>query len=1080
MFISLNHRFAFQLGFLVLVPMLARTQGTYTTTFPRTENPLSEGGKWINGGTTGLRWNNCYSSGGFAGGVGPASVPYSDPTCILAGSWGPLQTVTATVRVSKASPNYYQEVELRLHTTITPNSITGYEINCAVKGSHNYLQVVRWNGRLGDFTYLNATGPGGSCGNNDVLKGTIDASGVIRVYINGALVLTASADWTYPTGNPGIGFDYGCDGTYANFGFSSFTATDGSTGSNPVPAIASLAPASATAGSAAFALTVNGTGFVNGSVVRWNGSSRTTTLVSATQVRAAITAADIAAAGTAQVTVFNPTPGGGTSGNSTFTVTAASPATVTALQCTPTIVASGGASTCTVTLSQAASSGGAAVALASNNAALAVPTSITVGAGSTTAAFIGTAATVTTNQTVTITAALNGSSATASVSVQAAITGSLAAAYAFDEGVGSTTADSSGNGVTGQIQGASWTTNARHGKALSFNGSSNYVDIANPSSLQGTGSMTWSSWIYATANPTDDGNIIAKSSWGNKNIGWQFKTTPDTGRQTFGILISPDGSNYAERCSKTVRSLNTWYHVAAVYNASTATLDIYVNGVLDNGVLYNTVPRSQYSPSLSVTVGKRSDGYLFKGVIDDLRVYNRALTQADIQNDMNTPVTTAGMQSLTSGLAPMIVRSEALDSTATDFASLPRISALSCRPKTVTAGGQVTCELDVAQDGAARIQLASSSSQMRIPAIVATRGNQSRLSFQASVDPVATQQEVVLTATLGGASAKDTIQVIPASAPILTALDRQFARFGTPLSFMIAAVDPSDLPFQLMAGDLPAGAMFDPASGRFEWTPSASQAGAHRITFEAVNSARQSSTVEVTIDVDSGAPVLSSSEQFACSPGAIGGLSGKWFAESGDTFSDPSGNSLNLGGTKVMVNNLNQPVLFVSATRVNFLCPVLEPGAPLSIAVETASAQSEPMISTMQAASPTILSLDGSGRNQGLIFLSGTNDMAVERTPRNHGQPAQPGDEILIWCTGLGQAVDAPTGTFSVKVGGVDAEVESVRAVPGHAGIYTVQARVPAATVFGDAVPVQIQVTGAAGGQSNSNTVTIAVEPVSQ
>ncbi len=1000
MFITLNHRLAFQLGLLVLVPMLARTQGTYTTTFPLVESPLSEGGKWINGGTTGLRWNNCYSSGGFAGGVGPASVPYADPTCILAGSWGPLQTVTATVRVSNASPNYYQEVELRLHTTITPNSITGYEINCGVRGSHSYLQVVRWNGGLADFTYLNANGPGGSCGNNDVLTGTIDASGVIRVYINGALVLTASADTTYPTGNPGIGFDYGCADTYPNFGFSSFTATDGSTGSNPVPAIASLAPASATAGSAAFALTVNGTGFVNGSVVRWNGSSRTTTFVSATQVRAAITAADIAAAGTAQATAFNPTPGGGSSGNSTFTVTATnpvpaiaslapasatagsaafaltvngtgfvngsvvrwngssrtttfvsatqvraaitaadiaaagtaqatafnptpgggtsgnstftvtatnpvpaiaslapasatagsaafaltvngtgfvnssvvrwngssrtttfvsatqvraaitaadiaaagtaqatafnptpgggtsgnlaftvtatSPTTVTALQCTPTIVASGGASTCTVTLSQAASSGGAAVALTSNNAALAVPTSITVGAGSTTAAFTGTAATVTTNQTVTITAALNGSSATASVSVQAAITGSLAAAYAFDEGVGSTTADSSGNGVTGQIQGASWTTNARHGKALSFNGTSNYVNLGNPSSLQGTGSMTWSSWIYATANPTDDGNIIAKSSWGNKNIGWQFKTTPDTGRQTFGILISPDGSNYAERCSKTVRSLNTWYYVAAVYNPSTATLDIYVNGVLDNGVLYNTVPRSQYSPSLSVTVGKRFDGFLFKGVIDDLRVYTRALTQADIQNDMITPVTSAGMQSLTSGLAPMIVRSEALDSTATDFASLPRISALSCRPKTVTAGGQVTCELDVAQDGAARIQLASSSSQMRIPAIVATRGNQSRLSFQASVDPVATQQEVVLTATLGGASAKDTIQVIPASAPILTALDRQFARFGTPLSFMIAAVDPSDLPFQLMAGDLPAGAMFDPASGRFE------------------------------------------------------------------------------------------------------------------------------------------------------------------------------------------------------------------------------------------------------------------------
>jgi hypothetical protein len=89
---------------------------------------------------------------------------------------------------------------------------------------------------------------------------------------------------------------------------------------NPVPAMASLSPSSVTAGGSAFTLTVNGSNFVNGSVVNWNGSSRNTTYISSTQLQAAITATDIAAASSASVTVFNPSPGGGTSAGSAFTV----------------------------------------------------------------------------------------------------------------------------------------------------------------------------------------------------------------------------------------------------------------------------------------------------------------------------------------------------------------------------------------------------------------------------------------------------------------------------------------------------------------------------------------------------------------------------------------------------------------------------------------------------------------------------------------------------------------------------------------------------------------------------------------
>lgn len=89
---------------------------------------------------------------------------------------------------------------------------------------------------------------------------------------------------------------------------------------NPAPTISSLSPSSATAGDPAFTLTVNGTGFIAGSVVSFGGTARTTAFVSATQVTASIPALAIAMAGTVNVTVTNAAPGGGTSAPATFTV----------------------------------------------------------------------------------------------------------------------------------------------------------------------------------------------------------------------------------------------------------------------------------------------------------------------------------------------------------------------------------------------------------------------------------------------------------------------------------------------------------------------------------------------------------------------------------------------------------------------------------------------------------------------------------------------------------------------------------------------------------------------------------------
>jgi hypothetical protein len=80
---------------------------------------------------------------------------------------------------------------------------------------------------------------------------------------------------------------------------------------NPVPTLSSLSTTNVTGGGADFTLTALGASFVPSSVVRWNGSDRTTTYVSSSELQAAIPGTDLAAGGDVQVTVFNPAPAGG-------------------------------------------------------------------------------------------------------------------------------------------------------------------------------------------------------------------------------------------------------------------------------------------------------------------------------------------------------------------------------------------------------------------------------------------------------------------------------------------------------------------------------------------------------------------------------------------------------------------------------------------------------------------------------------------------------------------------------------------------------------------------------------------------
>jgi hypothetical protein len=106
-------------------------------------------------------------------------------------------------------------------------------------------------------------------------------------------------------------------------------------GPNPTPVLASLSPPRALVGSSSLTVAALGSGFVPSSIIQWNGVSRATTYVSATELRTALGAADLASVGTALVSVTSPAPGGGTSPAVEFSVVPPPVLSVSATAVTP-------------------------------------------------------------------------------------------------------------------------------------------------------------------------------------------------------------------------------------------------------------------------------------------------------------------------------------------------------------------------------------------------------------------------------------------------------------------------------------------------------------------------------------------------------------------------------------------------------------------------------------------------------------------------------------------------------------------------------------------------------------------------
>ncbi len=206
----------------------------------------------------------------------------------------------------------------------------------------------------------------------------------------------------------------------------------------------------------------------------------------------------------------------------------------------------------------------------------------------------------------------------------------LVAAYGFEEGTGTTTADVSGNGNTGTLVGATWATPGMYGgRALSFNGSAR-VTVPDSSSLDLTTAMTIEAWVMPSVMPATWASVATKDV---DSYYLMAGSNAGPGVPAFGATF---GAAYSTTFAQAAIAVNQWTHLAATYDGTTVRL--YVSGV---EVASRPQTGSISATNGVLTIGSNAYDEYFTGLIDEIRIYNRALSIGEIQVDMGVPLSSA-------------------------------------------------------------------------------------------------------------------------------------------------------------------------------------------------------------------------------------------------------------------------------------------------------------------------------------------------------------------------------------------------------------------------------------------------------
>ncbi len=172
-----------------------------------------------------------------------------------------------------------------------------------------------------------------------------------------------------------------------------------------------------------------------------------------------------------------------------------------------------------------------------------------------------------------------------------------------------------------------WTQAGKFGKALNFDGTDDYIQVSNTTALHPSSAITVTGWVRRSTIGTVDVIAATSTILGND---WWLDISSDKAR--FGIKV---GSTLYFPSGTTTIAANTWYHIAGVYDGETAS--VYVNGILDGS---DTTPSgAMTTTSQNMRIGAYSDSVSlnspFGGQLDEVKLYNTALTADQIKIDMN-------------------------------------------------------------------------------------------------------------------------------------------------------------------------------------------------------------------------------------------------------------------------------------------------------------------------------------------------------------------------------------------------------------------------------------------------------------
>lgn len=224
-------------------------------------------------------------------------------------------------------------------------------------------------------------------------------------------------------------------------------------------------------------------------------------------------------------------------------------------------------------------------------------------------------------------------STAASVTVTVSNSGGngLVVALNFNENTGSVLNDLSGSGNNGSIFQATWFAAGKYGSALQFDGTNDYASILDSNSLDLTNGMTLEAWVRPTAS-SGWRTVFLKENGGELAYGMYARES--TNRSSAWIRTNPTSGSSKSTSGTPGLTLNSWTHMAATYDG--ASLKLFINGVQISTRAYTG---NMYTSTGPLKIGGNAVwGEYFAGQIDEVRVYNRALLQSEIQTDMNTPL----------------------------------------------------------------------------------------------------------------------------------------------------------------------------------------------------------------------------------------------------------------------------------------------------------------------------------------------------------------------------------------------------------------------------------------------------------